>query len=318
MRWKKLGKIFDPEDHKLTDGYSLFAKSPQALVFDDFVRIYFCTQKKTENGKYLSCPQFVDFDKNLGRILRLSSRQVIQLGSLGQFDEHGIFPMNVLRHENRLLAFTTGWSRRVSVSIDMEIGFAESFDNGETFLKIGLGGPIMSPNDKEPFLVGDGFVRHCGDRYHMWYIFGDKWDLAEDCEEPERSYRIAYAHSQDGLVWERDGRYIIEAKTSTECQAHPTVFFMGDKYHMFFCYRDAFDFRNNCDKSYKLGYAYSSDGINWIRQDNAGGVEVTPDSWDSEMMCYPNVFESDGGFYLLYNGNEFGRYGFGAAKLIES
>ncbi len=318
MKWRKLGKIFNPEDHKLADGYSLFAKSPQALVFNDFVRIYFCAQKKTENGKYVSCPHFVDFEKNLDKIIRISSQPVIQLGSLGQFDEHGIFPMNILRHEDRILAYTTGWSRRISVSIDMEIGFAESFDLGETFLKPGLGGPIMSPNVNEPFLVGDGFVRHYGGRYHMWYIFGVKWSSLIECEEPDRNYRIAYAHSQDGLVWERDGRYIIEAKTETECQALPTVFTMGGNYHMFFCYRDAYDFRNNREKSYRLGYAYSFDGIIWTRADEDAGIDVTPGSWDSDMMCYPNVFESDGKFYLLYNGNEFGKYGFGAAVLINS
>jgi hypothetical protein len=33
------------------------------------------------------------------------------------------------------------------------------------------------------------------------------------------------------------------------------------------------------------------------------------------MQCYPHVFECDGKVYLLYNGNEFGRYGFGLAEL---
>ena len=33
------------------------------------------------------------------------------------------------------------------------------------------------------------------------------------------------------------------------------------------------------------------------------------------MQCYPHVYESDGIIFLLYNGNEFGRFGFGAAVL---
>jgi hypothetical protein len=33
------------------------------------------------------------------------------------------------------------------------------------------------------------------------------------------------------------------------------------------------------------------------------------------MLCYPNLFECDGRTYLLYNGNEFGRHGFGIAIL---
>lgn len=314
MKWQKLGMIFNPSEHHLVDGYSIFAKSPQALVFDDFVRVYFCAQKKTENGKYLSCPHFVDFDKSLNRVLRVSTKPVISLGDMGYFDEHGIFPINVLKHEGRVLAFTTGWSRRVSVSIEMSIGFAESFDGGETFIKSGLGGPIMSSRISEPCLIGDGYVRYYGGRFHMWYIFGDKWQSAREGFEPDRYYRIAYAHSQDAINWERDGAYIIEAKSATECQALPTVFKIGDKYHMYFCYRDAFDFRNNSEKAYRLGYAHSHDGLNWVRSD--AGIDVTPGGWDSEMMCYPNVFESDGDYYLLYNGNEFGKYGFGVAKLI--
>jgi len=35
------------------------------------------------------------------------------------------------------------------------------------------------------------------------------------------------------------------------------------------------------------------------------------------MMCYPNIFECNDNIYLLYNGNEFGKYGFGIAKLIK-
>ncbi len=317
MKWKKLGKIFDPTEHKLPDGYSIFAKSPQALVFDEFVRIYFCAQKKSENEKYLSCPFYVDFDKTLLNILGLSNRPAITLGGLGHFDEHGIFPMNVLQHEGRILAYTTGWSRRTSVSIEMEIGFAESFDGGATFIKPGLGGPILSPRLDEPCMIGDGFVRFFGGTFHMWYIFGGKWRRDKEDTDPDRYYRIAYAHSQDGLNWERNGRYIIAVKSENECQALPTVFTVGDLHHMYFCYRDVFNFRTDRNKAYRLGYAYSSDGHNWTRNDEVAGIELTSGAWDSDMMCYPHVFECEGNYYLLYNGNEFGKNGFGVAKLVD-
>ena len=84
---------------------------------------------------------------------------------------------------------------------------------------------------------------------------------------------------------------------------------------MYFCYRNAFDFRTNPQNSYKLGYAYSYDGLSWTRDDINAGISTTQFSWDSEMMCYPNVFKSAGNYYMLYNGNEFGKYGFGAALL---
>jgi hypothetical protein len=32
-------------------------------------------------------------------------------------------------------------------------------------------------------------------------------------------------------------------------------------------------------------------------------------------MCYPHIFQCDEKVYLLYNGNEFGKKGFGIAEL---
>ena len=316
MQWEKLGKLFDPTEHILAEGCSIFAKSPQALVFDDFVRIYFCSQKKTDNGKYLSCPQYVDFNKSFDKILNLSKVPVVELGKLGEFDEHGIFPINILKYEDKFFAYTSGWSRRTSVSIDMSVGLAISENGGVSFKKYGSGGPIMAATHNEPFLIGDPFVKHLNGLFHMWYIFGVNWIRQIPNADPERFYKIAHAISIDGINWKRDGKSIISDKLSSECQALPTVFYFKDRYHMYFCYRSAFDFRNNKKNSYRLGYAYSDDLISWHRDDMKSGIDVTENSWDSEMMCYPNTFELDGNIYMLYNGNVFGKYGFGLAKLI--
>ncbi|MFZ4478453.1 MAG: hypothetical protein ACOYNZ_01020 [Rhodoferax sp.] len=316
MRWEKLGKIFDPADHALSEGYTAFAKSPQALVFADFIRIYFCAQKKTTNGKYLSCPQYVDFNKSFDRVLRLSTGSVVALGCLGEFDEHGIFPINVVRHEGKVRAYTSGWSRRVSVSIDMSIGLAISEDEGVHFEKFGHGGPVMAASHNEPFLVGDPFVQYLDGSFHMWYIFGSAWERPTKGADPERFYKIGHATSVDGVNWLRDGKSIVANKLNKECQALPTVFHVGGSHHMYFCYRNAYDFRQDTSNAYRLGYARSDDLIRWHRDDARSGIDVTAGAWDSDMMCYPNTFECDGTIYMLYNGNEFGRHGFGLAKLV--
>ena len=137
MKWEKLGKIFDPTEYSLNNSCTEFAQSPQTLVFDDFVRIYFSTRQKDErNGKYLSHIAFVDMDKNFQKVRNTSANTVIELGNLGSFDEHGIFPMNVVRYEDKILAYTCGWSRRVSVSVETSVGLAISNDNGLSFKKI--------------------------------------------------------------------------------------------------------------------------------------------------------------------------------------
>ncbi|MGD9494009.1 MAG: hypothetical protein AB7V36_11715 [Bacteroidales bacterium] len=317
MKWKNLGKIFDPRDFNLPNNCVEFAKSPQAIVFDDFVRIYFSTIERQNSNSVLSHIAYVDFDKCFKNIIRVSNKNVIELGSLGCFDEHGIFPINVLKDNNRILAYTTGWSRRVTVSVETSIGLAISNDNGCTFKKVGLG-PVLSSSLHEPFLVCDAFVAKFGELYHMWYIFGTKWIESKDIKEPERVYKIAHAFSINGTDWVRDSKPIIEDRLNeNECQALPTVFYKDSMYHMYFCYREAIDFRNNKQRGYRIGYAYSTDLLSWKRNDEISGFSSSGESWDSDMQCYPHAFQCNNKFHMLYNGNEFGKYGFGLAILEE-
>lgn len=316
MRWKKLGLIFDPSRHVLPNGCSEFAQSPQALVYEDYVRVYFSTRRREANGKFLSHIAFVDFDKGMRNVLRVSSNPAIELGRLGCFDEHGIFPMNVVRHNGAIYAFTCGWSRRVSVSVETSIGLAVSHDGGFKFQKIGEG-PILTSSLDEPFLVGDPFVRFHGGTWRMWYIYGTKWIRNPALEEsPARVYKIGHAKSTDGRTWVREGgQLIVDKLNPNECQALPTVIEIDRRYHMYFCYREATDFRTNKNRSYRIGYAYSDDLEKWTRDDSGAGIGLSEDGWDSDMMCYPHVFRCDGNIFLLYNGNEFGRFGFGIARL---
>lgn len=317
MRWLKHGKIFDPTDYALPVGGFGFSQSPQALILEDRIRVYFSTREKDITGKFLSHVSFVDFDKKMKHIIGVAKKPVINLGQLGCFDEHGIFPFNILKEENKILAYTTGWSRRVSVSADASIGLAISYDNGLTFEKYG-NGPIMSASLKEPFLVGDAFVKKYDNTFHMWYIYGTHWIQSKENTPPDRVYKIAHATSINAIDWDRNSKLIIPDKLdSNECQALPTVLKIREKYHMYFCYRPAYGFREKNHLSYRLGYAYSDDLKTWIRDDEKAGIDISSNGWDSEMQSYPHLFECDGIIYMLYNGNEFGRHGFGLATLVQ-
>lgn len=317
MKWKKLGKIFDPTQHALANDCVQFAQSPQALLVDDFVRIYFSTRALEKgSGKYLSHVAFVDMRKNLRDVTRVSDNTVIPLGGLGCFDEHGIFPMAVLHYGDAIFGYTCGWSRRVSVSVETAIGLAVSHDGGLTFRRVG-DGPVLAASLHEPCLVGDGFVKIVGDTFHMWYIFGTGWERFAIGAPPDRTYKIGHATSDDGVCWvKEEARQIISDRLGAdESQALPSVIEIAGRYHMFFCYRQSFDFRNNKERGYRIGHAYSDDLSNWTRDDDNPRLDGSPGAWDSDMQCYPHVFEWEGKVYLLYNGNEFGRYGFGLALL---
>ena len=63
------------------------------------------------------------------------------------------------------------------------------------------------------------------------------------------------------------------------------------------------------------GYAESSDGITWQRQDSRAGLPVSSEGWDSEMIAYGIVFRHGEALQMLYNGNGYGRTGIGIATL---
>jgi sucrose-6-phosphate hydrolase SacC (GH32 family) len=318
MLWHKLGKIFDVNNHGLDFDVHQYAQGPQAVVLDDYIRIYFSTRRVDPvNGKFYSDIAFIDMDKSFKNIIGHSQKPVIPLGGLGTFDEHGIFPISPMRHNGEIWAYTTGWSRRTSVSVETSTGLAISKDNGTTFERYGTG-PVLTSSLNEPMLVGDSFVREFNGTYHMWYMFGKKWNVANENEPPSRVYKLAYASSPDGIHWHKEEavQIVPDVLDETECQALPTVIKIGDRYHMYFCYRHSTDFRVNSERGYRLGYAWSDDLKNWTRDDAQGGLEPSEGDWDSDMMCYPNLFEIEGKIYLLYNGNEFGKHGLGIAELI--
>lgn len=312
MKWQKLGHIFDPASFGFFGDYSAFAQSPQALVFDDFVRIYFSTREPDRDGTFKSHVRYVDMTSSF-EVIEVSTAPVIPLGKLGTFDEHGIFPFHVKRTDERIYGYTSGWSRRESVSVETGIGLAVSVDEGRTFERLG-DGPVLSANVDEPFLVGDPFL-FVKDKQYMYYIYGTTWKEGTD-GVAERTYKIALATTDDGRTFVRHGRMIDDA-IRDESQALPTVFEAGDRYHMVFCFRDSFGFRDDPSRGYRLGYAYSHDLVNWTRDDASFGFERSATGWDADMQCYPHVFEMNGRHYLLYNGNAFGRDGFGVAVLEE-
>jgi len=193
------------------------------------------------------------------------------------------------------------------VPFNAAIGLALSNDDGETFTRIGKG-PVLSYSPDEPFVLGSPKIRRFNNTWYLWYSSGKKWTLNNP--KPEPFYKIRMAHSVDGVNWIKYGKDIIEnVLDENECQAGADVFFYQGIYHMFFSYR------HQLSKVYKMGYAFSNDLLNWERDDSIAGLGVSENGWDSESVSYPHVFELDDKVYMLYQGNEIGKYGFGLARL---
>lgn len=316
FKWKKLGRVFNPVEIKDRPWLKEFAQAPAVLIFDDFVRVYFsCRPPADENGQYVSYSAYVDLNRNnLFDILRVSDAPVLKLGALGMFDEFGTYPVSVIRYNNEIRAYYAGWTRCESVPFNVAIGYGISNDDGKTFEKIGEG-PVLSYSIDEPFVLSGPKIRRFNNKFYLFYIAGKKWIL--DNGKPEPVYTIRLATSDDGFNWTKENKDLVTYKIEEhEAQASPDVFFYQGKYHMFFCYRHSRDYRGK-ENGYRIGYASSTDCVNWLRDDCKAGIDVSEDGWDSEMISYPHVFELDGEVYMFYLGNQVGKYGFGLAKLSE-
>lgn len=317
FKWEKLGKIFDPRDQKKESWMKEFAQSPSVLIYENYVRVYFCSRPSpTPDGLYLSFLSYVDLDiNNLLSIVNICHKPILNLGKFGTFDEFGTNPISVIRNQDEVRVYYAGWTRCESVPFNGAIGLAISHDNGDSFTRIG-DGPVLSYSPDEPFLLGSPRIRKYNDKWHLWYVSGKKW--LQTASKPEPVYKIRMATSKDGINWSKFGEDLIESKLGeNECQACPDVIFRDGKYHMFFSYRNSHNYKSK-EGGYRIGYASSIDMFNWDRRDEIAGMSVSDNGWDSEMVSYPHVFILNGDTYMLYQGNGMGRTGIGLAKLDNS
>ena len=106
------------------------------------------------------------------------------------------------------------------------------------------------------------------------------------------------SNSPPGQDWFRCGFYC------------PRVIYAKGRFRMWFVGSDSPSIEY---KGSSLGYAESADGVEWQRRDELVGIDVGEDGWDSEMIAYPCVVVHGDREYMFYNGNGFGRSGFGYA-----
>lgn len=312
--WNKRGLAFSPQAFEGRPWMQEFAQAPATLIHDDFVRVYFSTRPPRDgNAQYVSYSAWVDLDRgDLFKVLRVSEQPILELGGLGEFDEFGTYPVSVIRHEDDVRAYYAGWTRCESVPFNVAIGMATSVDGGRTFSKAGHG-PVLSCSPDEPFVLSGPKIRRFNDTWYLWYIAGRKWKLVDGRAEPV--YKIRMATSADGIAWRKLNKDLIGSRIEEdEAQASPDVIRANGRYHMFYCYRRSEHYRGKVG-GYRIGYAWSTNLTDWVREDDRAGIDVSADGWDSQMVSYPHVFELDGKTWLAYLGNDVGRYGFGFAEL---
>lgn len=299
MDWQKLGRIFCPNNNfswMVSHAANPFAEK----ISEQIVRIYFTCRDAISRSHV----GYIDVDfKNDFEIVNMGDKPVIAPGLAGTFDDSGTAMGYLINVGASKFLYYLGWNLKVTVPWLNTIGLAIWNDSKQNFEKNSMA-PLLDRSNEDPYTISYPSVLFDNGIYRMWYGSNLKWGKTSE----EMDHVIKYAESKDGVNWNRTNKIHIDLNYPEEyALSKPYVVKSSDNYEMWYSYRGH-------NKSYRIGYATSNDGNTWVRNDKAG-IDIAADGWDSEMICYPCIFDFDDKRYMLYNGNGYGKTGVGIAVL---
>lgn len=302
--WKKKGLVYQPHIPQFTHG-----SHPCILHIkeDLFVLAFTCRDARRKSHIYLSYGTLNDGDLKL-----LEEPQLALVpGEPGYFDCDGVISVCFVKYNGQNFLYYVGWQNLPEGLWICDTGRA-MFDLDSFSLKKEFTGPVLGRDKNNPLFAAATAFHIKDDVWHTWYNSGIKW--VKTTEGWQHYYGIHHARSANGIDWICDpGLCLPFADEYEYAFGRPSVVFWDNQYYMWFAHRATKEI-----STYRIGFASSRDGIIWDRDDKSAGIDVSPDGWDSEMICYPYVFEHLQRKYMLYNGNGYGKTGFGLAVLEEN
>lgn len=304
MKWEKKGLIHRPKSNASWNKKYDILPTPYFIEKDNVIRVFFGTTDDMNFGRIT----FIDIDAdNPLNVVYEHDDYVVDLGRDGTFDDCGVVPSSIIRKNDRYYMYTVGFQRTVKTPYMLFAGLLESSDL-RSFSRVSES-PILPRVGLRCISQGAPCVIFDEGMYKMWHWYATKWIDVNN--KKFMDYHIGYAESTDGVSWNMHDEYCLKPEQSLNefGVARPWVFKDDGVYHMYYSTRYV-------DKLYRISYAYSFDGLKWIRT-NQIPFDVSDKGWDSEMICYPSVLKVKNKLYMFYNGNNNGETGFGYAEMVE-
>ena len=302
MNWIKKGLIFNADN--LTNWAFEGAMIPTPFELNEStIRIFLTFLDKNGIGR----TGYIDLSKdNLYEIKGFSKKPIFDIGQDGTFDENGSLTCSIVKSpSNELYFYYAGFELGTKIRYRLLTGLA--ITDHELNLKRKYEVPVLDRTSKELFFRGGPFCIFEDNIYKMWYVAGSDWMEIDGKKMPV--YEIKYIESIDGINWPEEGSACIKIEKDNEHGfGRPYVIKHKGTYKMFYSIRVK-------HLGYRLGYAESYNGLDWVRMDEKINLDVSKDGWDSEMVAYSAVIEINGKLVMFYNGNGFGKTGFGYAEL---
>lgn len=298
MRWRKLGQVFRPTGELAW--MRSHAAMPVASHLDgDLFRVFFSARDDARRSHM----GWVDVEiGETPRVVAVADQPVLGPGAPGAFDDAGASLSCITEAPGGSRAYYYGWYLGVTAAWRTAIGVAVGDARAPRYERYSPG-PIVDRSPLDPYSVSYPHVlRQAEGRWRMWYLTL----TALSADVGDMRAVIRHARSDDGLAWRIDPQICLDHGPDDTVLCRPWVMQDADLYRMWFCHRG---------EAYRIGYAESADGLDWTRRDDLAGIAPSADGWDSQMICYPSVFDHKGRRYMLYNGDGYGETGFGLAVL---
>ncbi|GLQ86447.1 glycoside hydrolase family protein [Dyella flagellata] len=300
--WTKRGLVFEPARHGVGGWMQHSALTPTPYRLNsETIRVY----AGFRDAQGVSRIGYVDVladDPTV--VLRVSAEPVLDIGRDGCFDDNGMILGDLVDAPGGLHMFYVGFQRVAKAKFLAFTGLALSRDGGESFQRL-QETPILERAPGRSTIAAVHSAMWENDRWRLWYAVGDDWEQIGG--EPYPRYHIRYLETHSLAEMPLEDNVCLLPRGTEYRIGRPRVYRMDGRYVMYFT-------RGNVTGEYFPGLAYSNDGVHWERHDEALGLALSADGWDSRTLCYPALIRQGDSWLMFYNGNDMGVDGFGVAQ----
>jgi hypothetical protein len=299
--WRKLGLLYFPSQPTRHSKLLTHAANPVAIRMNgDTYRVFF-SSRDSENRSSVGA---VDIDITTREVVAEHADPFFEHGPPGSFYADGVSIGTLYEVQGTRYLLFMGWQSPQNSHWRGDIG--RLVVNSDLTLELDSTLPLLlGTSNEDPISLSYPWVLHSEEAgYRMWYGSTVAWDAGNG----DMVHVIKTARSTDGNNWILEGNALPYSLGLAQAFSRPTIIKNTElELEMWFSYRGGHG------SKYRIGYAVSRDGKFFEMSLENSGIDVSPSGWDSEMIEYPFVFNHNGEIFMLYNGNGFGKTGFGLA-----
>jgi len=306
MNWKDLGLIWGPSGETETSSSHAMGPTP-LLISEDVIRVYLTTLDSHGVGR----PIYIDVSSSdPTKVLKINLVPLLDVGKPGTFDDNGMMVTSVVKvDDEKFYMYYAGFELSDKIRYRILTGMAVSTDGGHTFSRFS-DVPILERSNTELYFRGGPFVKKQGNLFRMWYVAGSTWTKISTKQMPV--YVLKYVESQNGLTWPGEGTTVMElAENDEHGFGRPWIIDSSNgEFEMYYSIRKV------ALEAYRLGFATSKDGLNWVRDDASMNLDVRDGTHASTAIMYSAILDTGKKIFCFYNGDNFGKMGFAVAELV--